>query len=86
MIGIVNQSLLVRSMLIELDDWPQGPAKLAEIIDTGQQVIPVEGVVDARAVYDSITADVVKTPDDGLTEERFGPHGGATPWILSVMK
>ena len=64
MIDIVNQSLLVRSMLIDLDVGPLGPAKLAEIVDSGQHLIPVEGVVDARAVYDSVTADVVKTPDD----------------------
>ena len=51
-------------MLIELDVGHQCPRKLAEVIDMGQHDIPVEGVVDARAVYDSVTADVVKTPDD----------------------
>ena len=64
MIDICNQALIVRSMLIELEVGPTAPSKLAEFFDTGQHYIPVEGVVDARAVYDSVTADVVKTPDD----------------------
>ena len=64
LIDICNQALLVRSLLVELEIGPQAPSKLAEIMDTGQHYIPIEGVVDARAVYDSITADVVKTPDD----------------------
>ena len=65
MIDICNQALIVRSMLVELEIGPMNPGKLAECMDTGgQNYIPVEGVVDARAVFDSITADVVKTPDD----------------------
>ena len=63
-IDICNQALIVRSMLVELEIGPTPPAQLAEIIDTGLHMISVEGVVDARAVYDAVTADVVKTPDD----------------------
>ena len=65
MIDISNQALLVRSMLLELELGPTPASKLAEIIDGGaHSLISVESVVDARAVFDSITADVVKTPDD----------------------
>ena len=54
----------MRSMLVELEVGPKPPAQLAEIVDTGLHMISVEGVVDAGAVYDAVTADVVKTPDD----------------------
>ena len=65
LIDICNQALLVRSMLVELEVGPTAPAKLAEIIDSGlHNMISVEGIVDAKAVFDSVTADVVKTPDD----------------------
>ena len=64
LIDICNQALIIRSMLVELEIGPTPPAQLAEIIDTGLHLISVEGVVDARAVYDAVTADVVKTPDD----------------------
>ena len=65
LIDICNQALIVRSMLLELEIGPTNPGKLSEYIDCGgQDHIPVEGIVDARAVFDSITAEVVKTPDD----------------------
>ena len=64
LIDICNQALIVRSMLVELEIGPTSPSRLAEIVDTGQHMISVEGVVDAKAVYDAVTADVVKTPDD----------------------
>ena len=64
LIDICNQALIVRSMLVELEVGPTSPSQLAEIIDTGQHMISVEGVVDARAAYDAVTADVVRTPDD----------------------
>ena len=64
LIDICNQALLVRSMLVELEVGPKPPGQLAEIVDTGLHMISVEGIVDARAVYDAVTADVVKTPDD----------------------
>ena len=54
----------MRSMLVELEVGPTPAAALAEIVDTGIHNIGVEGIVDAKAVFDSVTADVVKTPDD----------------------
>ena len=64
LVDICNQALILRSMLVELEVRPTSPSQLADIIDTGQHMISVEAVVDARAVYDAVTADVVKTPDD----------------------
>ena len=49
---------------MELEAGPTPAAALAEIVDTGIHDIGVEGIVDAKAVVDSVTADVVKTPDD----------------------
>ena len=49
---------MVRSMLVELEVGPTPPAQLAEIVDSGLFDIAVEGVVDAKAVFDSVTADV----------------------------
>ena len=51
-------------MLVELHLGPTPPAQLAEIIESGRCDISVEGVVDAKAVFDAVTADAVKTPDD----------------------
>ena len=64
LIDICNQALIIRSMLVEIEVGPTPAAELAKIVDTGLHNIGVEGIVDAKADFDSVTADVVKTPDD----------------------
>lgn len=51
-------------MLVELEVGPTLAAALADIVDTGIHNIGVERIVDAAAVFDSVTVDVAKTPDD----------------------
>ena len=58
----MNQGHVIKIALDELHLGTQSAKQLLE--QQAQAGIPLDAVVDARSVFDSLTADVVRTPND----------------------
>ena len=50
--------------LTEIVSGNMTAGELAKRFDTGNLSVSVKGIIDAKAVLDSVTADEVKTPSD----------------------
>ena len=63
LLDATNQGSIIQMCLHELSSGTQSPSKLRQLTSK-DMAIPMDAGCDARAVYDSITAQVLKTPDD----------------------
>ena len=64
LLDALNQAFIIAYSLTELMWGPQPALALVELFRTGSLAVSVEGCLDARSVYDSVTAEAVRTPAD----------------------
>ena len=64
LLDAINQGLVLSYALTELSIGPQSARELTKLLEDGVAAVPMTACIDARAVFDNIVADVVKTPYD----------------------
>ena len=60
----INQALVVSSVLTEMQKGPLSASQLADLQESGGFALPLHWCTDAKAVFDCLVADHLKTPSD----------------------
>ena len=66
LLDAANQALVLRYCFVEILTGSTTAVQLLDVINQARNddVICVDGCIDARSVFDSVTAEIVKTPYD----------------------
>jgi hypothetical protein len=64
LLDAINQGLVLSYSISELRRGVRNARELVEMLNKGEHVVPMTACIDARAVFDNIIADLVKTPYD----------------------
>lgn len=63
-LDLIGMALNISLGLTEVLSGVQSAAKLSEVLEGGRNLIPLDCIIDARSVLDSVSQNEVKTPND----------------------
>ena len=65
-LDLIGLAVNINIGLTEVLTGVQTASRLADIMENGKNVIPLDCLIDARSVLDSVSAEEVKTPNDKI--------------------
>ena len=71
LIDITNLALIILSLFSEVTFGSMSAEQLCDAMESGKSAFPVKSVVDAKSVFDALSANPVKPPEEDHVVASF---------------